>query len=218
MRAVADVTASDTTADAGEATGNADAPAIELTRAQRALRDHLTAAFPGLTATAYRGELTLTAPADQLVALLGFCKSDPAVSCELLSDVSAVHWPAGAARANDQETTGWPTYTSVNEDGRIEVSYIVRSVTLNHWFRIRVAVPDTGPEVPSATAHYASANFLEREVFDLMGVVFTGHPNLSRIMMPDDWDGHPLRKDYPLGGVEVMYHGQTIPPPDEREY
>lgn len=191
---------------------------IELDEHLRAIRDHVVAAMPGVSASAFRGELTLHVGADQLVAVLQLCRTDPLLSCELLSDVSAVHWPAGVAEDTDQETTGWPVYTEVNADGRIELDYIVRSISRDHWLRLRVEVPDTDPQVASATGVYSSANVMEREVYDLMGVAFAGHPNLTRIMMPDDWDGHPHRKDYPLGGVEVMYHGQTVPPPDEREY
>ena len=195
-----------------------DLPAMELGEAQRALRDHLLGAFPALEASAYRGELTLHAAPEAVPSLLEFCKTDPDVACELLSDLLAVHWPAGVSEDNDQETTGWPTYTEVEEEGRIELDYVLRSIRLNHWFRVRVTVPDVDPQAPSATGQYASADFMEREVFDMMGVVFTGHPRLTRIHMPDDWDGHPHRKDYPVGGVEVMYKGQTIPPPDERDY
>lgn len=183
-----------------------------------ALRDHLVANLDGVTATAFRGELTLETSAEHVPQVLAFCKADPVAACELLSDVSAVHWPAGAAEVNSQETTGWPTYTEVEDSGHIDVSWILRSVSKSHWFRLRVSLPDDNPVVASATPQYSSANFLEREVYDLMGVEFTGHPALTRIMMPDDWDGHPHRKDYPLGGVEVMYKGHTVSPPDERDY
>jgi NADH-quinone oxidoreductase subunit C len=212
---VADTTTDDTRVEGQEA---ADVPVAPLSDHLRQLRDHLLAAFPAATATAYRDELTLHVDGDGLVALLEFARTDDLIGCELLSDVSAVHWPAGVTEESDQETTGWPSYTEVNEDGRIELDYILRSVRHNHWFRVRVEVPDTAPVVPSAASTYSSANFMEREVHDLMGVEFVGHPNMARIMMPDDWEGHPHRKDYPLGGVEVMYKGQTVPPPDEREY
>ena len=183
-----------------------------------ALRDHLVATFPSLEPLEYRGELTLQAGAEVVPDVIAFAKSDPILACELLSDVSVVHWPAGARDVNSQETTGWPTYTEVEETGHIDVSWILRSVSKGHWFRLRASLPDDNPVVASATAQYSSANFLEREVYDLMGVEFTGHPALTRIMMPDDWDGHPHRKDYPLGGVEVMYKGHTVSPPDERDY
>ena len=88
----------------------------------------------------------------------------------------------------------------------------------NHWFRVKVSLPDEHAAVPSAVPVYRSANVLEREVFDLMGVRFEGHPRLERLFMPEDWEGHPLRKDYPLGGVEVQYKGATVPPPSERQY
>jgi NADH-quinone oxidoreductase subunit C len=191
---------------------------IELDDHLRDLRDHLLQAVPGLTATAYRGELTLHIEADRIVELLQLCRTDPTVACELLSDLHAVHWPAGVAEHNDQETTGWPTTQTVNADGRIEVDYLLRSIRHGHRFRIRVAVPEDDPVMPSATGVYSAADVMEREAYDLGGVVFTGHPRMTRIMMPDDWEGHPHRKDYPLGGVEVMYKGTTVPPPDERDY
>jgi NADH-quinone oxidoreductase subunit C len=128
-----------------------------------------------------------------------------------------VHWPGGEVREQAHETTGWPTLVSERE-GRIEVDYILYSITHNHRFRIRVQVPDVDPQLPSATDVYASANFMEREAYDFFGVRFTGHPDLRRIHMPDEWEGHPQRKDYPLGGVEVTYKGASVPPPDERKY
>lgn len=196
-----------------------EAPEIELDDRLAALRDHLVSKLDCVTATDYLGELTLETEPEHLPMILAFCKTDPVAACEMLVDVSAVHWPAGAKAETPQEsTTGWPTYTEVEQTGRIELSWILRSVSKNHHFRVRASVPDDTPVVASATAQYSSANFLEREVYDLMGVEFTGHPALTRIMMPDDWDGHPHRKDYPLGGVEVMYKGQTVPPPDERDY
>ena len=199
-------------------TEGVDLPAIELTEEQRRLRDAVVGAFPSCSASSFRGELTLDATPSDLVALLSFLKGDPDLAFELLSDVSALHWPGGTIESNDQETTGWPTYTEQREAGRIEVLYLLRSVSLGHLLRLRVTLPDDAAVVASATRVYSSANFMEREVYDLMGVEFTGHPGLTRIMMPDDWEGHPHRKDYPLGGVEVMYKGKTVPPPDERDY
>lgn len=182
-----------------------------------AVRDRLAGEFDGLGFEDHYGELTVVAAATQLPDLLGFVKDDPALRCELLTDVTAVHWPGGRVEHRAQETTGWPTY-AIEQEGRIDVLYMLLSVTHGHRFRIRVSLPDDQPVVASAVSHYRSANVLEREVFDLMGVVFEGHPRLERIFMPEEWQGHPLRKDYPLGGVEVQYKGATVPPPDERQY
>jgi NADH-quinone oxidoreductase subunit C len=194
------------------------AAAVQLDEHVAALRDHVLGAFPALEALTFRGELTLIAAPGALVDLLTFCRDDPDVRCELLADLSCVHWPGGVRIEEGQETTGWPTYEFDEGPGRIEVDYILRSLEHNHWFRIRVNTPDDAPVVPSATGVYGSANFMEREAYDFFGVRFEGHPNLVRIEMPEDWVGHPLRKDYPLGGVEVMYKGKTVPPPDERHY
>ena len=192
--------------------------ALQLSPKLQALRDHVVAAFGELEVLGFRGELTLIAPADRLNALLQFCRDDPDVRCELLADLSGVHWPGGTRHESQQETTGWPAYEYGDEDGRIELDYILYSVTHNHRFRIRVNVPDVEPRISSATNLYAAADYMEREVFDFLGVYFEGHPNLKRLHMPDDWNGHPHRKDYPLGGVDVQYKGATVPPPDQRHY
>jgi NADH-quinone oxidoreductase subunit C len=197
-------------------------PTHGLTRERLGLDDierRLVDAFPGLTAEVVGDELTLHASPEQVVELLTFCRDDGELSCELLSDLSGVHWPAGEHVVERQPaTTGWPAYRVSREQGVIEILYVLRSVTRNHRLRIVAATPDDDPQLPSVTGVYRTANFHEREVYDLFGVHFAGHPDLTRILMPDDWVGHPHRKDYPLGGVDIPYeHDRFIPPPDERD-
>ena len=191
---------------------------VQLSEQLQALRHHLVAAFGDLEVLGFRGELTLIAPAERISALIQFCRDDPDVRCELLADLSGVHWPGGTRQESQQETTGWPMYDYGDSDGRIELDYILYSVTHNHRFRVRTNVPDVEPRIASVTNLYASADYMEREVYDFLGVHFEGHPNLKRLHMPDDWNGHPHRKDYPLGGVDVQYKGATVPPPDRRHY
>jgi NADH-quinone oxidoreductase subunit C len=194
--------------------------AIQLSPQLAAVRDRIVEAFGSDVVTGvlgFRGELTLELVADRITDVLRFCRDDADLRCELLADLSGVHWPGGLKQTKSQETTGWPTFEE-EQAGRIEVDYILYSITHDHRFRLRVFVPDTDPRLPSAVDLYASASFMEREVYDFFGVDFTGHPDLRRILMPDEWEGHPHRKDYPLGGVEVQYHGATIPPPDQRSY
>jgi NADH-quinone oxidoreductase subunit C len=199
--------------------GAADPVRWALPPALAALRDHLLAHITGSEAEDHRGELTVLVPRDGLPDALRLCRDDPQVRCEQLIDVSAVHWPGGVVQETGQETTGWPTFTEERGEGRFDLNYLLRSLSLGHRFRLRVHVPDApGSSVPTATDLWQSANVLEREVYDMAGIVFDGHPNLVRILMPEDWEGHPQRKDYPLGGVEVMYRGVTVPPPDERDY
>ena len=197
-------------------------PERPLSEELAALRDHIVAAFGegegGLAVDAFRGELTLLVGPERLHELVVFCRDDPDVRCEMLADLSAVHWPGGKRVEKAAETTGWPTY-EVEDIGRIEVDGILRSITHNHWLRVRTTVPDDDRAVlPTLTDVYATANFFEREVYDMFGVAFTDHPNLTRILMPEEWEGHPHRKDYPLGGVDVQYKGGVIPPPDQRSY
>jgi NADH-quinone oxidoreductase subunit C len=183
------------------------------------LEARLAEHFDGLSFDLQHGELTVFAQPQQLVELLTFCRDDEQLSCEMLSDLAGVHWPAGDHVVERQvSTTGWPEYRVSRERGVIEVDYVLRSITRNHRLRVSVGTDDTAPRLPSVVGVYPTANYHEREVYDFFGVEFEGHPNLQRILMPDDWLGHPHRKDYPLGGVDVEYkNDKFIPPPDERD-
>lgn len=189
----------------------------ELSERLQAVRERLEELLPGVDVVTYTGELTVVIAPEQVVAALEVCRDDLDLACELLSDLSGVHWPGGVIPGDEEETTGWPTY-SHHREGRIELDYLLTSVSRGHRFRLRANVPDDAPTVASASGVYASAIAMEREVYDMLGVTFTDHPNLTRVLMPEDWEGFPHRKDYPLGGVEVMYKGHTIAPPDERDY
>jgi len=90
---------------------------------------------------------------------------------------------------------------------RYEVVVNVLAMEPPHRLIVRVGVPAADPQVPSITGVYPGANFYEREAFDLVGIEFSGHPDLTRILLPDDWEGHPLRKDYAVGSVPVQFKG-----------
>ena len=90
-------------------------------------------------------------------------------------------------------------------EGRFEVVVNLLSMRLRLRLRIHVGVPGEDPQVPSLTGVFAGANFYEREAFDLFGIRFPGHPDLTRILLPDEWQGHPLRKDHPVGAVPVQF-------------
>src|SRR5258705_321936 len=117
--------------------------------------------------------------------------------------------PVGASLAAPVEYLG-------SDQRRLHVTYQLTSMTYRRVVRLEVAVSTNNPVVPSVTSVYPTADWQERETYDMFGVNFEGHPNLTRILMPDDWEGHPQRKDYPLGGVPVEYKGAEIPPPDRR--
>jgi NADH-quinone oxidoreductase subunit C len=124
-----------------------------------------------------RGELTLTIAAEELQ---GAAVTVQAAGYKFFEDVTAVDW--------------FPSTP------RFQLSYHILSHTYRERIRLRVLVDGESPSVDSIVPVWPSANFYEREVFDLFGIHFKGHPNLRRIMMPDDWQGHPLRKDYPVEG------------------
>ncbi|MCY3895403.1 MAG: NADH-quinone oxidoreductase subunit C [Chloroflexi bacterium] len=107
-------------------------------------------------------------------------RDDPQLRLEQLVDVTAVHWPLDVGR-------------------EFQVVWQFRSLSNNLFARVTARLAD-GAAVASATATYASALYLEREVFDLFGIQFTGHPNLKRILLPEGYAGHPLRKEYPVEG------------------
>ena len=124
-----------------------------------------------------RDELTLTIAPEEIRAAAATVQ---AAGYNFMDDLTAVDW--------------FPS------SPRFQVSYHILSHTYKEYIRLRVLLDDANPSVASITPVWPSANYYEREVFDLMGIRFEGHPNLRRIMMPDDWVGHPLRKDYPVEG------------------
>jgi NADH-quinone oxidoreductase subunit C len=145
----------------------------------------------------HRGEITFHVRRERLPEVARAFRDDPSLRFELCSSVSGVHYPEDGGR-------------------ELHAVYHLLSMTWNRRVRLEVACPDSDPHVPSVVATYPTADWHERETFDMFGIVFDGHPALTRILMPDDWPGHPQRKDYPLGGIPVEYKGGTIPPPDER--
>ena len=144
-----------------------------------------------------RGEITYFVAREHLVTLAQALRDDEALRFELCLGVSGVHYPGDTGR-------------------ELHAVYPLMSITHNRRIRVEVAAPDADPHIPSLFSVYPTTDWHERETFDFFGIVFDGHPSLTRIEMPDDWVGHPQRKDYPLGGVPVEYHGAQIPPPDQR--
>ncbi|GAA1849745.1 NADH-quinone oxidoreductase subunit C [Myceligenerans crystallogenes] len=144
-----------------------------------------------------QAELTLHIAREHLLAVCQALRDDQDLRFELSLGVSGVHYP--------------------HETGReLHAVYHLVSVTHNRRLRVETTAPDADPRIPSTTSVYPANDWHERETYDFFGIVFTGHPGLARIQMPDDWEGHPQRKDYPLGGIPVEYKGATVPPPDTR--
>jgi NADH-quinone oxidoreductase subunit C len=138
--------------------------------------------------TAY-GETTISVTADAIVAVLTTLRDDPACRYEVLLDVCGVDYPS---RAN-----------------RFEVVYHLLSMTLNQRLRVKIEADDVTP-VPSVIGVYPSANWYEREAYDMFGILFSGHPDLRRLLTDYGFQGHPLRKDFPLSGhVEVRYDDEA---------
>ncbi len=107
--------------------------------------------------------------------------------------------------------TDWP-----GREPRFWVAYELFSTTHHHRLRVKVGLSEADARVPSVTSLFPTANWHEREAYDFFGIVFDGHPDLRRILLPDGWEGWPLRKDEPLGGVNTRYEGAFIPPVDRR--
>jgi NADH-quinone oxidoreductase subunit C len=147
--------------------------------------------------TVDRGEITYYVRREYLVQLCRTLRDDPGLRFELCSSVSGVDYGPDVAQ-------------------RLHSVYHLTSMTYRRRIRLEVAVDVSDPHVPSVVEVYPTANWHEREAWDMFGIVYDGHPGLTRILMPDDWDGHPQRKDYPLGGIPVEYKGAEIPPPDQR--
>jgi NADH-quinone oxidoreductase subunit C len=164
--------------------------------------DALEEAFPAFadaieSVVVDRGELTLHIKPERIAEVCQVLRDDPSLRFELCSSVSGVDYLGTDPR-------------------RLHAVYQLTSLTYRRRLRLEAAVTAEDPHLPSVTTVYPTADWQEREAYDMFGIVFDGHPGLTRILMPDDWEGHPQRKDYPLGGIPVEYKGAEIPPPDQR--
>lgn len=148
----------------------------------------VAAKFPDaiLDGHANLGELTLIVDAAQILPVCRHLKDTEGFI--RLSSVTAVDWHP--------------------REPRFEVVYHLQSVQTRRWLRVKARVGGESPEIDSVFSIWRGCDWYEREVFDLFGIVFRGHPNLKRIMMPDDWQGHPLRKDFPTHGYRYSYVDQ----------
>ena len=129
------------------------------------------------------GEITAVVPRERIIQVCAYLKTAPDFQFNMLADL------CGADRGPEEEP-------------RFEVNYHLFSTTKYHRMRLKVVLDEDDPHVPTVAGVWRTANWHERETYDLFGVVFDGHPDLRRILLPDDWEGHALRKDFPLRGYE----------------
>ena len=160
----------------------------------QAMAERIRARYPDTFVA--RGEVTALVGREQLLEALAFLRDDGELSLGFLSCVTATDWPG--------------------KDPRFWVVYELRSMEHMHRARLKVGLAEDDAHLPSVTPLFPTANWHERETFDFFGIVFDGHPDLTRILLPDGWEGYPLRKTEELGGVNTRYHGAFIPPVDTR--
>ncbi|HET9325554.1 MAG TPA: NADH-quinone oxidoreductase subunit C [Candidatus Eisenbacteria bacterium] len=149
--------------------------------------------FPDVPFRRHEGEAvrdhTLYLPAERLVEVCTHLRDDPELAFTMLVSISGVDY--------------------LPQDPRFEVVYHLLSIPNNSRFVLKVQVREDDPKVPTVTGVWPTANWLERETYDFYGIVFTGHPDLVRILLPEEWVGWPLRKDSPLGYQEVAFTHNT---------
>jgi len=143
-----------------------------------------------LGASEFIGQLSVEIAPDRVVEVCEFLRTDPASRFDYLSDLTCVHFPLQKAAP-------------------LQVVYQLYSIPRNERVRLKASLSEG--TIDSVVGVWPSANWLEREVFDLFGVIFRNHPDLRRILLPDDWEGHPLRKDYPLEFIENAWTSRHLP-------
>lgn len=143
----------------------------------------------------FRGEVTLWTTREALVDICMFLRDEPDLRFDLCSDITAVD------RLQLKENT--PRFVNI---------LLLTSVTHHHRVAVKCFVPEDDCWCPSVVGIWPTANWLERETYDFFGIEYRGHPDLRRILMPDDWEGWPLRKDFPLGGVKSFYYKRDTDP------
>ncbi len=159
----------------------------------------IRAAYPDAIEEIYefRGDTWIYIRPEYLLPVCQLLRDDPDLNYLYISDVMGIDW--------------LPKWQAGEKPKRFEVVYNLYSPVSFQRIFLKVRVNE-GERVPSVTPIWEGANYPEREVYDMFGIEFEGHPNLKRILMPDDWVGHPLRKDYPLGGEEIPFAQQTMGP------
>jgi NADH-quinone oxidoreductase subunit C len=158
------------------------------------IAESVRTSFPDVVVA--RDEASVIVGRDELLGALRAFRDDPELGLDFLSSVTA----------NDRP----------GRDPRFWVVYELASTEHHHRLRAKVGVSEDDPHVPSVTGVFRTADWYERETYDFFGIVFDGHPDLRRILLPDDWEGWPLRKTEELGGVNTRFHGAFIPPVDRR--
>ena len=138
-----------------------------------------------LSVDEFHGEKVVAVDREAIIMAGKLLYDDPDLRFNLLACLTAVDW--------------WP------EEPRFAVDYRLYSVPNNDWIGLRVILRGDDEEIPSIESVYPNANWHEREIYDMFGIHFRGHSDMRRILMPHDWEGHPLRKDYPLGYEEVQF-------------
>ncbi len=147
----------------------------------KAIADLIKERFPNEVKdiTEFRGQVSVIVKKDRIKEIMRYLHSTPELHFDYLQDLCGVDYLG-------------------KKDIRFEVVYHLYSLSHKHMIRIRAEVPEEDCSIDSVTDIWAGANWHERECYDLFGIVFNGHPDLRRILLPEDWEGHPLRKDYPL--------------------
>ncbi len=161
--------------------------------------DRLAALVPdGVVAVVVdRGELTFYVDRSKLTTVMQTLRDDAFLRFEFCASASGVHYPDHVG-------------------AELHVVYHLQSMTHNRRLRVETSCSEADPHVPSVVATYPAMDWHEREAWDMFGIIFDGHPHLTRILMPDDWVGFPQRKDYPLGGIPIEFKGAVVPPVDAR--
>jgi NADH-quinone oxidoreductase subunit C len=163
-----------------------------LEEIEKAVRERFGEAVT--TSAQFRGELTLSLRRAAIHDVCLFLRDAPELRFNFLSSVTAVD------------------YLNMGRVPRFDVVYHLLSLEHLHRLRLKVAVPEDDAHIASIVDVWLGADWYERETYDMFGIVFDGHPNLARILMPDDWQGHPLRKDFPVGGARSFYFKRDTQP------
>ena len=147
--------------------------------------------------TVDRGQLGIFIAREHIARVAKYLRDDADLRFEMCLGTNGAHYPLDKGR-------------------ELHAIYPLYSITHNRMIRLEVTCPDEDPRIPSIVSVYPGNDWQERETWDLIGIVFTGHPSLTRTAMPDDWVGHPQRKDYPLGGIPVEFKGAVNASADVR--